>query len=329
MHTARMNCAIFLLLSIAGLGQIPAKAFSLSFDIASSSSRAHTRPHALVGFAPDMKTSPLAFFKRDVSSSRQLSSSSDSNEGKDEPWIRPAIHNSPLFRASVILYALLFAIYQTSNSPTASGATMLQKMGKCFVLAPKAAATLHLLSFGTWFGTVVYTTFIAGITMFKNLPRRTFGTLQSKLFPLYFQLCTGMIGVQVRKNCNKLHYGLCRHFMNTIPFFSFSFWEQSQLNTLKILTLIRMPDIISKSSELSLGIAFFSTLVNLLFLEPASTENMFGRYALEDDGKKDTEKYKQLAKAFGKFHGMSSLLNLVALCGGIVHGVCLASNLIV
>ncbi|KAL7479755.1 hypothetical protein ACHAW6_005477 [Cyclotella cf. meneghiniana] len=292
MHTARMNCAIFLLLSIAGFGQIPAKAFSLSFDIASSSSRAHTRPHALVGFAPDMKTSPLAFFKRDVSSSRQLSSSSDSNEGKDEPWIRPAIHNSPLFRASVILYALLFAIYQTSNSPTASGATMLQKMGKRFVLAPKAAATLHLLSFGTWFGTVVYTTFIAGITMFKNLPRRTFGTLQSKLFPLYFQLCTGMIGVQ-------------------------------------ILTLIRMPDIISKSSELSLGIAFFSTLVNLLFLEPASTENMFGRYALEDDGKKDTEKYKQLAKAFGKFHGMSSLLNLVALCGGIVHGVCLASNLIV
>ena len=68
------------------------------------------------------------------------------------------------------------------------------------MLAPKAAATLHLLSFGTWFGTVMHTTFVAGITMFKNLPRRTFGKLQSKLFPLYFQLCTGMIGIQVSMN---------------------------------------------------------------------------------------------------------------------------------
>jgi hypothetical protein len=46
---------------------------------------------------------------------------------------------------------------------------------------------------------VVHTTFVAGITMFKNLPRRVFGTLQSKLFPLYFRLCSGMIGVQVRE----------------------------------------------------------------------------------------------------------------------------------
>ena len=90
-----------------------------------------------------------------------------------------------------------------------------------------------------------------------------------------------------------------------------------------------MSDIISKSSELSHGIAFFSTLMDLLLLKPVSTENMFGRYSLEDEGKKDTEEYKQLAKSFGKFHGMSSLLNLVALCGGIVHGVCLASSLIV
>jgi hypothetical protein len=90
-----------------------------------------------------------------------------------------------------------------------------------------------------------------------------------------------------------------------------------------------MPDVISKTSELSLGIAFFSTLMNLLYLEPASTENMFGRYSLEDEGKKETEEYKKLAKSFGKFHGMSSLFNLVALCAGIVHGTRLASSLVV
>lgn len=90
-----------------------------------------------------------------------------------------------------------------------------------------------------------------------------------------------------------------------------------------------MPDILSKTSELSLGVAFFSTLLNLLYLEPASTANMFDRYKLEDNGEKETDEYKKMAKSFGKFHGMSSLFNLVALCGGIIHGCRLASNLIV
>lgn len=143
------------------------------------------------------KMSPLAFAKR---SSTHLSfSQAGSKQGNDEHWIRPAVHNSPLFRVLAIIYALLFAIYQGSSAPAAnSGATAFQKIGKHIILAPKVAATLHVLSFGTWFGTVVYTTFIAGITMFKNLDRRVFGRLQSKLFPLYFQLCTGMIGIQVR-----------------------------------------------------------------------------------------------------------------------------------
>ena len=114
----------------------------------------------------------------------------DSDTKDDKPFIRPALHNSPFFRSIAILYALLFAIYQGSLAP-------VEKIGKHLILSPQAAATVHLLSFATWFGTVVYTTFVAGITMFKNLPRRVFGNIQSKLFPLYFQLCSVMVGVQV------------------------------------------------------------------------------------------------------------------------------------
>ena len=88
-----------------------------------------------------------------------------------------------------------------------------------------------------------------------------------------------------------------------------------------------MPDVLSKTSELSLAISFFATLLNLLYLEPTSTRVMFDRYSLEDEGKKESEQYTKLAKSFGKFHGMSSLANLVALCGGVVHGVRLASGL--
>jgi len=204
----------------------------------------------------------------------------------DKPFIQSAIHNSPFFRSLAILYALLFAIYQGSNVGE------LQKLSRFVLLSPKAAATVHLLSFSTWFGSVVYTTFVAGITMFKNLPRRVFGKIQAKLFPLYFQLGSALLSVQ-------------------------------------ILTLIAMPDILSKTSEVSLGVAFIATLLNLLFLEPKSTRIMFDRYQLEDEGLKTSDEYSEKAKAFGRLHGISSLANLVALCGGIVHAVRLASSLVI
>lgn len=49
------------------------------------------------------------------------------------------------------------------------------------------------------------------------------------------------------------------------------------LVALQILTLTAMPDILSKTSEVSLAIAFFTTLLNLLYLEPKSTRVMFDR----------------------------------------------------
>jgi hypothetical protein len=101
-----------------------------------------------------------------------------------EPWTKPRIHNNPLVRSAAILAALGLA---GSSSAV---------VGK---LPATASATIHMLAFGTWFGTVFYTTFIAGLTMFKNLPRQTFGKLQSKLFPKYFSLCSAMIVLQVSK----------------------------------------------------------------------------------------------------------------------------------
>ncbi len=97
----------------------------------------------------------------------------------------------------------------------------------------------------------------------------------------------------------------------------------------KVLTLTAMPDIISKASEVSLAVSFVATLINLVYLEPTSTRVMFDRYVLEDDGKSDSDEYISLAKSFGRFHGMSSMANLIALCGGIVHGVRIASVLVV
>jgi len=202
-------------------------------------------------------------------------------EGSPEEgeWTKARVWNTKLFRSAAILAALGAAGY-VSGSPLAS-------------LPGKTAATIHLLSFGTWFGTVFYTTFIAGITMFKNLPRKTFGRLQSKLFPKYFMLSAVAI-------------------------------------LLQLITVKGLSDSVPlvKATK-ALGVAFGMTLVNLFYLEPTSTKVMFDRYELEEkEGGKDSDEYKKLAASFGKLHGMSSLTNLIALCGAVAHGFFLASALV-
>jgi hypothetical protein len=192
-------------------------------------------------------------------------------------WTPKRLHNSPLFRSAAILAALAAAGVSTKSPLTK--------------ISAKAGATAHLLSFATWFGTVFYTTFIAGITMYKNLPRQTFGKLQSKLFPKYFNLCSVAIVVQM-------------------------------------VTLTSLPSL-GQRATVALGTALAMTLLNQFILEPKSTKIMFDRYELEDTQEgKESDEYKKLASSFGKFHGMSSLTNLIALCGAVAHGFYLASALV-
>ena len=106
-----------------------------------------------------------------------------SSSATSEEWTAKRIWNANWFRTGALLLVLGLA-----------GATQQSPVAK---LSTQVAAAIHLLAFGTWFGTVFYTTFIAGLTMFKNLPRQTFGTLQSKLFPKYFLLCSITIVLQV------------------------------------------------------------------------------------------------------------------------------------
>jgi hypothetical protein len=109
--------------------------------------------------------------------------------GKEETWLKPALHNTPAFRAVSILSALGLAWYSTTTASNPLAA-----------MSTKAAATTHLLAYGIWLGSAFYTTFIAGFTLFKNLPRQTFGKVQSKLFPKYFNLGAVTILLQVSRD---------------------------------------------------------------------------------------------------------------------------------
>jgi hypothetical protein len=95
------------------------------------------------------------------------------------------------------------------------------------------------------------------------------------------------------------------------------------------LTLRNLPLQITKRVTWSLGAALASTLLNQFILEPYSTKVMLERHDLENtEGGQNTDRYKELKKTFGKMHGMSSLSNLIALCGAVTYGFILSSLLV-
>lgn len=162
------------------------------------------------------------------------------------------------------------------------------------VLLPSTALTfLHLTAFATFFGTNLWNSFFVGFTMFKNMPRQTFGRVQSKLFPLYFALTT---------SCNVLLLGSLVAVGSTAAVPS------------NVVTL--------------LAVSLAGNLVNWFALEPLCTKLMFARYDIENKDAKteeDQAQIKTLYKKFGMFHGISSMINLAVFCCAAAHGWYLSS----
>jgi len=185
--------------------------------------------------------------------------------------LTPSVFNKPTVR----LGALAAAVLLSAGSSLGGGSA--------------GAVAAHALAWGTQLGTMVYTTFFAGLLMFKNLPRQTFGKLQSHLFPAYFSLTAAALVVQAA-------------------------------------TLALSPAGLAQPQAVSLGVGLAATLANLLWAEPAATASMFKRYALEaaPAAGRDEGAISALKKEFGKLHGLSSLFNLAALVACVSHGVWLA-----
>ena len=183
-------------------------------------------------------------------------------------FVAPALHNTGGVRAAALLAALALA------------------GGSSVLVSAKLGAFVHLLAYSAWTGSMLYVTFIAGLTMFKNMERRAFGKLQAKLFPKYFAMhgvCLGAMGV--------------------------SMW----------LT----PGALSPKFAVGIGLSLAATLLNSFHVEPNTTRVMLARYDLEQKGTgtaEDKAEIQRLKGAFAKFHGLSSLLNLGTLCYAFAHG---------
>jgi hypothetical protein len=128
-----------------------------------------TRNHVRIPSAPSV-TSASSPSSYPVTTLKQSSS---------EEWTKSRMHNSNWFRTFALLTTIAAAGYKAP-------------------VPAQAASIVHVVAFATWFGSVAYTTFVAGFVLFKNLPRQMFGKLQAKLFPKYFQLSSVMLILQVR-----------------------------------------------------------------------------------------------------------------------------------
>ncbi|XP_078661409.1 transmembrane protein 205-like [Branchiostoma floridae x Branchiostoma belcheri] len=167
---------------------------------------------------------------------------------------------------------------------------------------------LHLFCVSAHFGTQVWVTFVAGLTMFHNLPRHTFGHIQGHLFPKYFTMGSVLGLVAMVTYMYEYHHGnLTTH-------------QQVEFGILVAV--------------------FVSALLNAAFIGPISLDIMNQQYTIEKEhghgheigthpaGKiQQDQKYQSVRKRFFMYHGISSLVNMVALVGNGVHVYYLASQL--
>lgn len=169
---------------------------------------------------------------------------------------------------------------------------------------------MNIVVCSTSFGTQFWVFLIAGLTMFGTLTRRTFGRVQSKLFPKYATLNT---------SCSLIAFGTYFHLNNlghTGSFFK----------------------VCEKWEGLMLVYGLLANISNSLYFIPVTTRLTFEVHTreivlgLEDrvgersplrKSDKATDEDKAVLKKFYIIHGISMLMSLIAMgtCGAYLYSV--------
>ncbi|XP_063787281.1 transmembrane protein 205 [Pseudophryne corroboree] len=162
---------------------------------------------------------------------------------------------------------------------------------------------LHLLVLSATWGMQCWVTFVAGFVMIRGVPRHTFGLVQSKLFPIY------------------CHIVLCFSFLSLV-----------------VYAVYHPRELLSPSESGQMGLFFISVIASALnarWFSPSTSKAMFNMQVIEREHglggeiglssniegykrlREQDPKYKALRKTFLRYHGISSLSNLVSLlCNG-------------
>jgi len=218
------------------------------------------------------------------------------------------LSNRQILRGAAILIASASAIIANTNISE----NFLQNV-------KQSKWSIHLFAFACYYGCSMWVTFVGGLVMFKSLPRHTFGKLQSKLFPRYFQFSIFWIG-------------LCLAMESLIL-------VDKHVNTNSTDQNHSAPYILPNAQLYNFLLIMVNLLCNHYIIEPKTTKLMFKRHTverkigtghevgitkpaasiLEAANKEDVDLLQSLSKEFGKLHGISASLNLLALILGTWH----------
>ncbi|KAE8259781.1 hypothetical protein A4X13_0g784 [Tilletia indica] len=163
----------------------------------------------------------------------------------------------------------------------------------------------HYLIWATVFGASLWQGSIGAYTAFQALPRRDFGRLQAKLFPVYFALTSGGTAL-LAASFFVVHHG----------------------RILKSSTPASDPTIVQ---SIFLATASAAQALNYFVVGRRATQVMFKRHALEAAEGKDyndptvSPQMKELSKRFGTLHGYSTMLNMTVFVALTVQGFWLAN----
>ncbi|XP_062517509.1 transmembrane protein 205-like [Corticium candelabrum] len=165
----------------------------------------------------------------------------------------------------------------------------------------------HLVSYSFWFGAQSWLLGVQGFVLRATVTRHQFGHIQSRLFPVFFRV--GTIATLVSIGC----------FAVAHPLTAVSPTEQMQY--------------------ILLGGSLVATLLNQLWLGPASTHLMMEYHMIEkEEGLGDeiktanltpldsNKKYQHAKKAFFQYHSMSALALVASLGCLLVHGFYLCQH---
>ncbi|KAH6681754.1 hypothetical protein B0J14DRAFT_222197 [Halenospora varia] len=159
----------------------------------------------------------------------------------------------------------------------------------------------HLIAWGSLLGTELYQSFVMTKLCYIHLPRPQFTTLQKRVFPVYFNIQTGLVLATVLTYPSGSMLGLINNVADVVI----------------------------------LGATFGLSVLNMFVFGPRTSKAMVDRIhqetrdgARHDEGTGEiSEEMKLIKRRFSRNHAMSIHLNLLAIIGTILYGIRLGSKI--
>ncbi|KAI9766482.1 MAG: hypothetical protein M1835_007178 [Candelina submexicana] len=162
-------------------------------------------------------------------------------------------------------------------------------------------APYHIFAYGTLLGSQLYQSFILTKLNFRTLPAPHFNALNKKVFPIYFQLQTGLVVLTA---------------LTHPPLSLMSLWQRGWSESVPLSFALGMA---------VLNLRVWGPETERVRVERGRQETRDGRK--HNDTEHQSEKMKKVNREFKRAHAMVIHLNAIAMLATVWYGVSLAGRI--